>query len=209
MRFASPTALLGLTLGLALAALSAQPTSLEPGKAIQDDLSAGQTRAWSVTLDANQYLRAVVTQPVAAVLIELYAPDGKKALEMDTRDFPSKPTRILWVSQAAGEYRINVSVPGPRVDPSHYEIKLEELRPARAEDGKRVEAERLFRQAFGEARRHANDQAMFSYTRALGLYREVNDRERESETIIAAATAYRNLSQNERSIGYYEQILAI
>src|SRR6267378_3657231 len=158
MRFASPTALLGLTLAALAPGLSAQPTSLELGKAIQDDLSAGQTRAWSVTLEANQYIRAVVTQPAAAVLVELYAPGEQKALEVDTRDFPSKPTRILWVSQAAGEYRINVSVPGPRVDASHYEIKLEELRPARAEDGKRVEAERLFRQAFGEARRHANDQ---------------------------------------------------
>jgi hypothetical protein len=35
----------------------------------------------------------------------------------------------------------------------HYEIKLEELRPAGADHAKRVEAERLFTQGLSEARK--------------------------------------------------------
>jgi CHAT domain-containing protein/Tfp pilus assembly protein PilF len=197
MRFASLMALPALAAGL-----SAQTTRMELGKTISGDLSEGQTHSYSISLEANQYLRAVVTQPVNTVVVELDGPEGKKVLEVDTRNF-SKPSRIVWVAEAAGEYRISVSGAG------HYEIKLQELRTAGPDDGKRVEAERLFTQGLGEARRDANDQAILSYTRALGLYGELKDRERDGDTFNAVGLAYSNAGQSEKAIGYYEQALEI
>jgi hypothetical protein len=70
-----------------------------------------QTHSYSITLEANQYLRAVATQLVNTVVVELDGPDRKKVLEVDTRNF-SKPSRIVWVAEAAGEYRISVSGAG-------------------------------------------------------------------------------------------------
>jgi CHAT domain-containing protein/Tfp pilus assembly protein PilF len=204
MRFVRLTVLTALT-----AALFAQTTRLELGKAMQDDLSGGQTRSYPIMLEANQYLRAVVTQPVPAVVVELYSPDGKKALEVDTGNLPGKPSRIVWVAEAAGEYRINVSVPAKTAGTSHYEIKSEELRAAGPDDGKRVEAERLFTQALSEGRKYAYDQAILTYTRALDLYREVRDREREGDALNAAANASDDAGKSEKSIGYYEQALAV
>jgi len=63
---------------------------------------------------------------------------------------------------------------------------LEELRAAGADERKRVEAERSFTQGLGEARTNAFDRAILLYTRALGLYREVKDHEREGDTLRAA-----------------------
>jgi CHAT domain-containing protein/Flp pilus assembly protein TadD len=208
MRFASQTAfsfrpLLVVALSALAAGQSAQSSHLELGKTISGDLSEGQTHSYSMTLEANQYLRAVVTQPVAAAVVELYSPDGKKALELDTRNFANEPSRIVWVTETAGEYRIGVSGAG------HYEIKLKELRAAGADDGKRLEAERSFMQGLGEGGKYAYDQAVLSFTRALGLYREVGDREREGDTLDAAGTAYDRFGQSDKAIGYYEQALAI
>jgi CHAT domain-containing protein/Tfp pilus assembly protein PilF len=191
------------------AALSAQNVPLELGKTIQGDLPGGQAHSYSVRLEANQYLRAEVTQAVAAAVIELYTPDGKKALAVNARDFPGKTSRVVWVAESAGEYRISVSVPGKTADASHYEIRLEELRAAVADDRKSLEAERFFTQGLGEARKYAYDQAVLSYTRALGLYRELRDREREGDALHAAGTVYRKLGQYEKAIGCYEQALAI
>src|SRR5580700_1212015 len=152
--------------------LSAQTTRLKLGRTVQDDVSEGKTRAYSIKLKRNQYFRVDVTQPNPAVVVGLYAPDGKKTLQVDTRSL-SKPSRIVWVAEAGGEYRISVTGAG------HYEIKLEELRKARTDDPKRVEAERLFMQGLSEARRYAYNQAISTYSRALSLYRDVKDRERE------------------------------
>jgi CHAT domain-containing protein/Tfp pilus assembly protein PilF len=195
---------------MALAAeLFAQTTRLELGKVIQDDLSGGQTRSYPIMLEANQYLRAVVTQPVAAVVVGLYSPDGKKVLEVDTGNFSKEHPRIVWVTETAGEYRVSVTVPGKSSDASHYEIKLEDLRAAGPDDGKRVEAERLFTQGLSEAGKNGLDQTISSYSRALGLYREVGDREREGLALNNLGEASRKLGQYEKAIGYYEQALAI
>src|SRR6202041_2017003 len=88
--------LLVLTLSALAAGLSAQSTQLEFGKTVSGDLSRGQTHSYSISLEANQYLRATITQANPAVVVELYARDGKKVLEVDTRNF-IKPSRIVWV----------------------------------------------------------------------------------------------------------------
>jgi CHAT domain-containing protein/tetratricopeptide (TPR) repeat protein len=198
-----PRAVLVLALSALAAGLSAQTTRLKLGKTVPGDLSEGQTHSYSIKLKANQYLRAVVTQPVVGPVIELDAPDGKHALEVESRDFPGKPSLIVWVAEASGEYRIKVSGVG------HYEIKVEELRAAGTADRKRVEAERSFTQGLSEARSYAYEQALLSYTRALGLYREIQDHKREADTLSAAGVASRGASQYEKAIDYYEQALAL
>lgn len=208
MRFARlPTlaswALLGVVLMAVAGGLFAQTARLKLGKTAKGDLSAGQTYTYTVKLKANQYLRAIVTQSVgAAVTAELYAPDGKRLFEVDARNF-SKPSRIVWVAKTAGEYRIRAGGAG------HYEIKLEELRSAGADDGKRVEAERLFTNGNREAGSFAYDQAILLYTQALSLYREVKDREREGDTLNVLGSAYISVGKSEKAIDYYVQVLAI
>jgi tetratricopeptide (TPR) repeat protein len=197
------TCLSGLLAFIVLnAALSAQTTRLKLGRAVRDDVSEGKTRAYSIKLKAHQYFRADVTQPNPAVLIELDAPDAKKVLEVDTRNL-SKPSRIVWVAEIGGDYRLRVSGAG------HYEIKLQELRKAGPDDPKRVEAERLFAQGLSEARRYAYNQAISTYTRALSLYRDVKDREREGNALNALGNGYFSLNQYEKAIGQYEQALEI
>src|SRR5580658_5037334 len=124
MRFASlavlpSRTLLVLALSALASGLSAQTTRLKLGKTNPGDLLEGQTHSYSIKLKANQYLRAVVTQANPAVMIELYAPDGEKALEVDTRNF-NKPSRIVWIAEAAGEYRISVNTSGQTTDTRHY-----------------------------------------------------------------------------------------
>jgi hypothetical protein len=136
MRFASPTALRILALSVLASGLCAQTTSLGLGKTVQGDLSGTEARDYTVVLEANQYMRADLTQTVATVVVELYAPDGKKLLDMNTGEFPRQSYRIACVAEAAGEYRIRVSAPAGTANASHYEVKLEELRAASAADRK-------------------------------------------------------------------------
>jgi len=105
--------LLILWLARLVAEASAQTTGLELGKTNQGDLPEGQAHSYSIKLKANQYLRAVVTQTMSRLVVELYAPDGKKSLEIDTNFF--KPCRIVWVAETAAPARSSrpLSRPGP------------------------------------------------------------------------------------------------
>jgi CHAT domain-containing protein/tetratricopeptide (TPR) repeat protein len=182
--------------------LSAQTTRLKLGKTVERDISAGQIHSYTVRLKAQQYMRAVVTQPLRTAVVQLYSPDGTKVLEVDSRNF-TRTSRIVWIAETAGPYSIRVSCEG------HYEIKLEELRAAGAGDRERVEAERLFTQAASETRKFAYEAALSSYTQSLGFFRDVRDRAREGDSLNAIGAAYNSLSQSEKAIGYYEQALAI
>ena len=182
--------------------LFAQTTALEPGKPVQGDLPAGQSRVYSISLPANQYLRVAVTQPVRAAVAELDDPDGRKIFEVDTRSF-SRPSRIVWVTETAGAYRIAISGTG------RYELNVVESRPAIADDRKRVEAERVLIEGAAQSRTRAYAQAIASYTRALELFRAMNDREREGDILQAIGFALGDSSQNDKALPYLEQALAI
>jgi CHAT domain-containing protein/Tfp pilus assembly protein PilF len=197
MRFACFFVLAALAAGL-----SAQTTRLKLGKTVERDISAGQIYSYTVRLKAKQYMRAVVTQPLRTAVVQLYSPDGTKVLEVDSRNF-TRTSRMVWIAETTGPYSIRVSCQG------HYEIKLEELRAAGADDRKRVEAERLFNEGVSESRKFAYQSALSRYTQSLGLYREVRDRAREGDTLNAMAAAYNSLSQSEKAVDYYQQALAI
>jgi hypothetical protein len=148
-------------------------------------------------------LHAVVTQQNPVALIRLYSPDGKKVLEVDTRDVPNKPTQILWVADSHGEYIISVSGTG------RLEVKLEELRAAGPDDRKRVEADRLLMRGISERRRSAYDQAILTLSSALDFYRIIQDREREVYTLTDAGAVYRDVGETDNALVYLEQALAI
>ena len=203
MRFASLNALLAL----AAMGLSAQTIPLELGKSIADDLTGPQIRDYSLRLDVNQYLRAVVTQSVSVASIQILAPDGKELQKLDSPDFPGMPSRIVWIAQTAGEYRIRVNV--PRVAASHYEVKLVELRPATARDRRTLEAHRLFAQGLVQAHNNSVDQAALSYTRALAIDREAGDREGEGDALGAMGALHSATGQFPKAIIDFQQAVTI
>jgi CHAT domain-containing protein/Tfp pilus assembly protein PilF len=211
MRFGQlvPRAALVITFVSMVKALGAQTIPLEPGKPVSGELQAGQTRSYSIPLDAKWYIRAVISQPAPAVLVELYTPDGNKAGEVDTRNFRSKPSRMIGIADTTGAYRMVVSLPAQSAGVTHYEIKLEERRLATADDRKQVEAERWFMRGLGEARAFTLDKAIVSDTRAFELYREAHDREREADALTAAGAAYMDTGQSRKAIALDDQALAI
>src|SRR5882672_8404466 len=67
------------------AATSAQESiSLEPGKPVERELSGGQSHSYKITMISGQYLHVVVAQRGIDVAVALFAPDGKKIVEVDS-----------------------------------------------------------------------------------------------------------------------------
>lgn len=103
------------------------PTELEMGDVIQRDISVGEVHAFSVDMDADQFLLAVVEQRGADVAITAYDPSGEELEEFDTPNGAVGPEAITLVSEDAGEYLLEVHPYDDEQETGTYDIRIERL----------------------------------------------------------------------------------
>ncbi len=144
------------TLLICALCLLAQPlraqTELTTGASLNGELKANEKHSYQLKLAANQAAHIVVTQRGADVLVSVYDPAGRLLAEVDSPN-GSQGTEPVWIAnQPAGAYRVEVTLfegEQQRPVPGKYEIKLETLRAATAQDAKTGQAQ----SALTEARR--------------------------------------------------------
>jgi CHAT domain-containing protein len=159
--------------------------SLEPGKPVERDLSGGQSHCYKITMGSGQYLRIVVEQQGVDVAVALFTPDGKKIGEVDGERTTVSAETVSAIAEAAGAYRIKARSIEKKAQTGRYQIRIEELREATAEDRHRVAAEALLREA--ESLRlgtlEEKRKGLEKYQEALEFYRRVGDRRGEAHTL--------------------------
>src|SRR5262245_6363750 len=115
-----------------------ESVSLESGKPIERELSGGQSHSYKITMTSGQYLHIVVEQRGIDVAVALFTPDGKKIIEGDSEHAIEGSETVSAVAEVAGAYLIEARSPEKAAKTGRYEIKVEELRAATAEDKYRV-----------------------------------------------------------------------
>ena len=130
------------------AALGAQESiPLEPGKPVEREFSGGQSHSYKITMISGQYLHVVVAQRGIDVAVALSTPDGKKVSEVNSDTLIEGSETVSVIAEAPGAYLIKVRSPEKTAKAGRYEIKVEELRAATAEDKYRVAGEMVIREA--------------------------------------------------------------
>jgi hypothetical protein len=130
------------------AAQSAEEShTLEPGKSIERELSGSRSHFYKTNLTSGQYLQIAVSQQGIDVLVALYTPDGKKIDDVDSEHATAGSENISAIAEAAGAYMVEVRSAEKTAQTGHYEIKVEELRAATAEDKYRVAGDTAYREA--------------------------------------------------------------
>ena len=76
----------------------------------------------------------------------LFTPDGKKIIEADSEHLIEGSETVSAIAETSGTYLIEVRPPQKTARSGRYEIKVEELRAATAEDKYRVAGEATFRE---------------------------------------------------------------
>src|SRR5262249_41298023 len=92
-----------------------------------------------------------------------------------------------------------------------YEIKVEELREATAEDKYRVAAESAFREAkqLRQGTLEEKRKGIEKYQEALELYRRASDRNGEAQTLNNIGVVYRSLGEMQKALEKYNEALPI
>src|SRR6266542_913252 len=194
------------------AAPSAQESvSLEPGKPVERELSGGQSHFYKISMTAGQYLRINVSQRGIDALVALFTPDGKNIGEVDDVHTTVGSETVSAIAEAAGAYGIEVRSADKTAQTGRYEIKIEELREAIAEDEYRVAADSLFREArqLRKGTLEAKRKSIEKYEEALGLYRRAGDSRGEAETLNSIGLAHHSLGEKQKALDKYNEALLI
>src|SRR5262245_6354119 len=111
-----------------------ESVSLEPGKLVERELSSGQSHSYKITMISGQYLHVAVEQRGIDVAVALFTPDGKKIGEVDSEKTTVGPETISAIADVAGVYRIEAHSTEKTAQTGRYQVKIEELRDATAEE---------------------------------------------------------------------------
>ena len=185
--------------------------SLELGKPIERGLSGGQSHFYKITMTSGGYLKVTVVQRGADVLVALFAPDGKKIGEVDRAPMTVGSETMSVIAASPGAYRVEARSAGKIGDAGRYEIKLEALREATANDKYLVAAESVFREAeqLENGTVEAKRKSIEKYHEALELYRRVGDQKAVGQTINNIGGIYFYLGERRRALEKFNEALPI
>jgi len=188
-----------------------ESSSLELSKPIEQELSGGLSHFYKITMISGQYLHIVIRQRGIDVVAALFAPDGKKISEVDSDPLVEGSETVLAIAEAPGAYLIEVRSPEITAKTGRYEIKIEELRAATAEDKYRVAGETAFREAelLKNGTLEAKRKSIEKYHEALESYRRAGDRRGEAETLSNIGEVYYLLGETRKALEKFNEALPI
>ncbi len=184
---------------------------LIPGEAIERALDGEEVHVYRLELKAGHLLRAVIEQQGIDLVVVLRAPGGGRLAEFDSPTGEDGPEPVHWVVESDGGFQLEVRGLDSAAKPGRYRLTLEPPRRATERDRRQIAAEQamkradaLYLQAQTEADVH---RAREIWEQALGLWRELGDRRRRSETLNVLGVVHFRLDDYPKALEYYHQAL--
>ncbi len=189
---------------------------LEQGKPIERQIMGGQSHSYKINAAAGQYLHVVVHQRGVDVVVTLFTADGKKLSEVDNPNGAFGPESLNAVTDATGEYRLEVHPFKADAAAGAYEINLQELRASTAEDKIRIaklaaaaEARSVASALQNKDGADALKSASEAYQKALVLWREGGDKYWEAASLNQIGDLYYELDQMQQALDFYNRALKL
>src|SRR5215813_1518258 len=185
--------------------------SLELGKPIERELSGGISHFYKITMTSGQFLQVAAKQQGIDVLLALSTPEGKKIAEANIKHVSEESETVSAISELAGAYLIEVRSAEKTAKPGRYEIKIEALRTATAEDRYLVVGDALIREAksLGGGALEARRKSIEKYHEALDLYRRASDTGRQAATLVNIGMVYSSLGEMQVALESHREALTI
>jgi CHAT domain-containing protein/23S rRNA A2030 N6-methylase RlmJ len=217
MRHANNLALPSLALLLVLTAAATTysqtpPTPLELGKTIQQNIKAGETHTYNLSLPSGMYGFVEVHQKTVNVAVTVYAPDGKQLRLVDLAGPIGLTEEFSLVASTATNYQLVIQGPLKFDYPGSYSITLKEVRPATDQDKARVEAETLTENAlqlYLTQEREAKLKALDQFQQSVALWRLAKDRANEARSLYYVALCFNATSEYAKAAEAAEQGIPI
>lgn len=188
--------------------------AIELGKVIHARLAGGESQIYRLRLTTNQYVHLLIDQRGIDVVVTLIGPDNTKLLKIDSPNGSEGNEHLLAIAQSPGEYLVEVQALEKYARVGEYTIKVDELRPAQANDYYRVRAYAAFTdgQSLASEGSHGGKAsslraALNKFEEALFLYHAVGDQSRQGEILFRLGDVWSNLDENQKAIASFQKAL--
>lgn len=180
--------------------------SLIPNQTTTNYLFSGETHAYTVSLLPGQYLRLVIQQSKAPLIVRLIEPGGQTLAQHTARCYGILP--LSFISQTGGLFTLEVQTAQKREDATPYDLIIESLREAGPPDDDRLMADKAFAAAEclrQQWRQEALAEALSQYARALQYWQALNDQRNQSTALLSIAELYYLSGKNRKALDYFTQ----
>src|SRR5712692_4418818 len=184
---------------------------LLPDRPIERELLRGETHVYKITVNAGDYLRLFINPNPQSTKVrsQLLAPGGSS--DIGVYFFPTNGGErfVSLIAEVSGEYRLELRPDESDAKAEHYEVKIEELRPASEQDRIRVAAERVERQGRVLLNKAESEpvelwlQGIEKYKEALALWRKCGDQKNEIRMLQYLGSQCIYLGDMETALEYF------
>lgn len=184
------------------------PAPLVPGRAVERELTGGESHSYEVTLAAGQFAQFRIEQRQLDAALILSGPDGAQLAEMNAID--GGPESLSHEAAISGAYRLVVRSPGARTLRGSYRLELVTRPAATAEDRRFLVAQAALLEgmALSKPGSRTLPRAIEKFEQALPLWRGIGVPFWIAITLNKHGRAYMILGQNDKAVPIYEQALA-
>ncbi|HLW84569.1 MAG TPA: CHAT domain-containing protein [Candidatus Sulfotelmatobacter sp.] len=187
------------------------PDLLRGGDSVPGTVAPGQSHVHGIALTAGQYLHLEVEQDRVDLTVRLLSPEGKE-LEQRENAGEGSSVPLSFVALSDGSYRVEIGLEDKSGAAKNYQIKVDPLRASEPADQKRINAERaddagdkLRAQGTGPSRH----QAMTQYENALALWTDLNDQQRQANTLSSVGRTYLDLGDTKAALDFWARELTL
>ena len=185
---------------------------LEIGKSIHRELARAERHSYQIDLNLHDFLHVVVEQRGINVTVVVFGPARRQIAKIDSRNAAQGPERVLFITEVAGKYLLDIYPSDEQVQSGGYEVRIEEKHLATLKDRHRLaayqfvaEGQGLFAQATAPSLRKAIDK----FQEALTLWRLVEDRQAEAVTLSQLGKGYDLLGEKVTALEFYNEALPL
>lgn len=172
--------------------------SLGEGAHHRAALGGGKNHCYRLELEAGDAVRAIVWQQGVDVELALRDPGGSEILKVDSPNADRGFEALYAVAEQPGEHELRIKNSKENKSGA-YELRIEKLGPAEADDQRRAEAQQL----------RLVDPSIEGLTRALSLWRKIGDRYQEALAVKALGLAQKDAEKFLEALASLRSALAL
>lgn len=187
------------------------PPLLEPGKTLEREIRPGEVHEYRIAAQEGDYARVTVDQSGVDVALRLAGPSGEEIGASDGAGGRKAGELLSWIAGTGEGFRLIVTPHDPD-GAGLYKLALEELRPSKEGDHRRVAAERAYQEAdhwLALQVQDSKEKALAKLQEALILWQSIGDRPREVEALNQIGALHRKLGKADFAVALYGRAIAL
>jgi CHAT domain-containing protein/predicted negative regulator of RcsB-dependent stress response len=188
----------------------AEQKKLVLNRSIIQKIGKQESHNYQIAVAFNQFVHFTLEQKKMDLWAAIYDPSGQRIKEVLSRQQGKTP--LSFISKTKGTYRISIRPVENQPNGGQYEVKVADLRSARAADKNQILAEDSY--AEGVLLRWKNNaslsrRAIEKFQRAISYWRVTGNKEKEAHTLNIIGDIVTMLGDNREALTYYAQSITI